>query len=375
MKAKRIIISVIAVLAVIGAMAGCGSSEKAEPTNVEESSIVEKKPEISLDVDNAELVIGKTLKLEPSITNSDKGVEFTSSNPAIATVDANGNVKALKEGTCTITATLIEDTSIKAETTITCTAIKVSEIKASGVTLKEGKKAKIKATVNKDATNKTLIYKSSNPKIAVVDQKGNIKGIKEGSTTVKIMSKDGGAVTEVKIKVTNKYGIKHLTTPKTVYSNDVNFFKVPNTDDKNLIKYLPINTEIKVLGETPTWYLCKVGNQTGYVMRQYTSAKKVVLQQNYNNNTGNNNSYGGNSGGTNYNTNYNNNYSNNNNSNNNYSNNNNNYSNNNNSGGTASNNNTGGWELKTYDDVVVPNDGGPVSGSNPDAFGESHTWS
>ena len=63
---------------------------------------------VALDKTSAELQVGKTLTLTATVTPdnaTDKAVAWTSSNDAVATVDANGIVTAKVEGTATITAT------------------------------------------------------------------------------------------------------------------------------------------------------------------------------------------------------------------------------------------------------------------------------
>ena len=63
---------------------------------------------VALDKTSAELQVGKTLTLTATVTPdnaTDKAVAWTSSNDAVAAVDANGVVTAKAEGTATITAT------------------------------------------------------------------------------------------------------------------------------------------------------------------------------------------------------------------------------------------------------------------------------
>ena len=63
---------------------------------------------VALDKTSAELQVGKTLTLTATVTPdnaTDKAVAWTSSNDAVATVDADGVVTAKAEGTATITAT------------------------------------------------------------------------------------------------------------------------------------------------------------------------------------------------------------------------------------------------------------------------------
>ena len=68
---------------------------------------------VSLNQDSASMTVGETLKLEPTfhgaggaqVPAEEQGVTWTSSDPDVVMVDVNGNIKALKEGTATITVT------------------------------------------------------------------------------------------------------------------------------------------------------------------------------------------------------------------------------------------------------------------------------
>ena len=69
--------------------------------------------------------------------------------------------------------------------------------------IKVGNIIQLKASiVPSNATDKTLLYKTSNPKIAYVNKKGYVKGMSAGSATIGIASADGKAKTYVKIVVT-----------------------------------------------------------------------------------------------------------------------------------------------------------------------------
>ena len=71
----------------------------------------------------AELPVGATLQLDPTVTPAQAKDEYTityeSKNPAVATVDENGKVSAVAEGTAEITATITEGKSA----TITITVV------------------------------------------------------------------------------------------------------------------------------------------------------------------------------------------------------------------------------------------------------------
>lgn len=77
---------------------------------------------ISLSQTSMNLAIGATRTLTDTIlpiVTSNKAVTWTSSNNDIATVDANGTITAIKQGTANITATTADGTNLSADCLIT----------------------------------------------------------------------------------------------------------------------------------------------------------------------------------------------------------------------------------------------------------------
>ena len=163
---------------------------------------------VSLNTTYSNLNVGDTLKLTATInpSNADnKNVKWTSSDPSVATVDSNGNVKGIKTGIATITVT----TEDKAKTAI-CTVNVVSN-KVTGITLDKtnyilhiGDSLAITPTITPStATNTNYIVTSSNSD--VVSVKDNIITANDiGEATLTFKTEDGGYTVEAKVTVTNE---------------------------------------------------------------------------------------------------------------------------------------------------------------------------
>lgn len=163
---------------------------------------------VSLNTTYSNLNVGDTLKLTATInpSNADnKNVKWTSSDPSVATVDSNGNVKGIKTGIATITVT----TEDKAKTAI-CTVNVVSN-KVTGITLDKtnyilhiGDSLAITPTITPStATNTNYIVTSSNSD--VVSVKDNIITANNiGEATLTFKTEDGGFTVEAKVTVTNE---------------------------------------------------------------------------------------------------------------------------------------------------------------------------
>ena len=159
------------------------------------------------------IAAGKKVKLKASIAPSnatDKSVTWTSSNKKVATVNAKGLVTFKKNAggkKVTITATAKDGNKKFAKITLTCMKGSVKSIKLSGkTTVKSGKTTKLKAKVStkNGKANKTVVWSSSNTKLATVDKNGKVKTVKGKKGTVKITAKatDGsGKKATIKIKI------------------------------------------------------------------------------------------------------------------------------------------------------------------------------
>lgn len=92
---------------------------------------------ITLAIDNTSLEVGGTAKITVTITPANEtygGAVLTSSNPQVATVDGDGNVKAIAPGTATITARVGENTSNVISLTVFEALVDVTNLTSSNIT-------------------------------------------------------------------------------------------------------------------------------------------------------------------------------------------------------------------------------------------------
>jgi uncharacterized protein YjdB len=121
---------------------------------------------------------------------TDKRVTWSSSNTAVATVDASGVVTAVAAGLATITATCVTDGTITATAAITVPTptVPVSGVSVSGSSLAMtvgGSTQSLTATVSPaGASNKAVSWSSSNATVATVDASGVVTAVSNGSATI-----------------------------------------------------------------------------------------------------------------------------------------------------------------------------------------------
>lgn len=162
---------------------------------------------ITISDNSIMLYPNKTKQLKASVTPADadnQSITWESSDDDVATVSETGLATAKMPGTATITVK-----SVDGEYTATCTVTvgkHVSSIILSDteLTMPAGTSETLYATVMPLAAfNKTVTWVSTNPKVATVDESGNVKAIKAGTTTVIAYCEDRDVTASCIVTVTN----------------------------------------------------------------------------------------------------------------------------------------------------------------------------
>lgn len=174
-----------------------------------EVTVMQHVESVSLDQISQPLNVGETYQLSVNIIPSDatnKNVTWESSDPTVATISSSGLVKALKSGSTTITVTT-EDGGFTATSRIDVMQY-VSNITldSNSVTIYENESWKLNASVGpENADNKIVVWKSSNPTVAAVDQNGLVSALSVGTTTITATAQDGSGVSASCTFTVNKH--------------------------------------------------------------------------------------------------------------------------------------------------------------------------
>ena len=147
-----------------------------------------------------------------------KDVVWTSSDPTIADIDENGNLKCLAPGVVTITATQ-KDVATSMQIEVKVKPVERIEIQSSAKKankLSMGNSMILTATVYPDdATYQDVSWVSSDPTIATVDTYGNVTAMASGDVIITASTQDGFVET---------HDIKVLPTLKSIFSSIADFF-------------------------------------------------------------------------------------------------------------------------------------------------------
>ena len=146
-------------------------------------SITLDKTEISLEATETATLVATVL---PELTTN-KSVVWTSSNEAVATVDANGVVTAIALGEAVITATTTDGTNLSAtcKVTVVPTLAETITLDKTEISLEATETATLVATVLPElTTDKSVKWLSSNEAVAVVDENGVVTAVAVGEATI-----------------------------------------------------------------------------------------------------------------------------------------------------------------------------------------------
>ena len=151
---------------------------------------------ISLNKTSETLYMGNTLQLIATVypnSTSDKSVSWTSSNTAVATVSSDGLVTPKSTGTATIIVRTKDGSNLTAQCVVTvkqlASSISLNKVSA---TLYLNQTLQLAATVSpSNATDKSVVWSSSNNSIATVSSTGLVTAIATGNATITATTADG----------------------------------------------------------------------------------------------------------------------------------------------------------------------------------------
>jgi len=164
-------------------------------------TVVQDVEEVTLSETELRLKKGSVATLKATLsptTAKNRAVTWASSDPTIATVATTGQITAKACGTCTITCTTKDGSEIVAacEVTVYQPVSMLKPEKTSISAFIESKPTAINMTISpEDATDKTLLWTSSDESIAKVDNQGHVTAVSGGNCKITCTAADGSGKT------------------------------------------------------------------------------------------------------------------------------------------------------------------------------------
>lgn len=209
-------------LAVMAAVAVTVTSTGVASVDAQAATVKPKKLTVTSSVSSKVIDVKGTTKISVkrvSPKNASKSVTYKSSNTKIASVSSKGTVKGKKTGSVTITATSKVNKKVKASVKLKVKDLKPSKVSIpAALSLTNGKKAIVKATVSPSGVYAPVKFSSSNTKVAIVSSTGTVTAKSAGKAviTAKLTQKSSkGKYLTAKTTVTVK---KAETKPEEVPS-------------------------------------------------------------------------------------------------------------------------------------------------------------
>lgn len=145
--------------------------------------------------------VGETYTLTATVKPSNatnKAVTWTSSKPGVATVNSNGKVTAVADGTAVITVKTKDGNytdSCVVTVSITAVVVHPTGILITGddfTMTAKGETHQLTAVVSPSNTSdKSVVWTSSNPSVATVDQNGLVTAVSNGTAVITVKTVDG----------------------------------------------------------------------------------------------------------------------------------------------------------------------------------------
>ncbi|MCL2781643.1 MAG: Ig-like domain-containing protein [Actinomycetia bacterium] len=160
---------------------------------------------VGLNRATATVKTGQRLALTATVrpaAATNKKVDWSSSNPRVASVSSTGVVTGKASGTATITAKTADGgKTAKCKVTVRrpVSAVRLSKKSA---TLAVGARLRLRATVSPaGATNKAVRWSSSNRRVAIVNANGVITAKRPGKVTITVRTVSGGKTAKCVLRV------------------------------------------------------------------------------------------------------------------------------------------------------------------------------
>ena len=213
---------------------------------------------VSVKPESATLYVGgESLALQATVLPEDadiKEVVWESGNTAVATVDANGKVSPVAEGTAVITAAAKgTDKSASCTVTVTYKDVESVTVSPSTMSLYIGEKGSLTATVQPEyAKDKTVTWASADESIATVSQNGQVTAVAIGAVEITATAgqKTGKCTVNVISRLVTSVTLDKSSLSMTLFTNEkLTATVTPNNAEDGNVEWTSSDPEVASVDE------------------------------------------------------------------------------------------------------------------------------
>ncbi|MEK4004075.1 Ig-like domain-containing protein [Paenibacillus sp. FSL H3-0333] len=210
------------------------------------------QPVTDIQLAGTTLVVGEHKQLTAIVVPSNASItalQWSSADPAIATVDQSGQVTGVAAGTARITASATDGSGVSRTVDVLVKNVAVTDIQLEGATLNVGESKPLTVTVAPvNATNPALQWSSAEPGIVTVDQNGQVTGVAPGTARVTASATDGSGVSRTVDVLVNKVAVTDILLEGTTLivdeSKQLNATIVPSNASITTLQWSSANSGI-----------------------------------------------------------------------------------------------------------------------------------
>lgn len=212
--------------------------------------VVEPVTSITLTDKEIHMIAGDTYIIGATILPPDatvKKLRWETTNPAVATVDEDGEVTAVAGGKCRIYAYSTDGNEVSAYCTVYVTNVTNATaltLNSSDITIKIGENRQLTVKSTPTQITEGLAWYSTDTGVVTVDQNGNIVGRAEGTANVVVYGKESGVEGICKVTV-----ISDVVKANSVKINSTEITMLAGKTRQLVIRLNPTNST-----ENIRWY-------------------------------------------------------------------------------------------------------------------------
>lgn len=219
-----VLVAVILVVLLLIIAKGC-TNKKSNNSNNSSTAVNNQKPSIMIGRESLSLNVGESFNLQIDVLNAKSKnpvVSWKSDDTTIASVNDEGYVTAEGEGITSIRVYYKENNKLYTNSCIVTVTSKNVGLESISLTEKEvslnkGKIHLIEVTTSpKDAKVDKLIYESADKNIVDVSNKGYMKGISVGTTTITVKTEDGQISDTMTVTVSEEQNSVTIVEPTQI---------------------------------------------------------------------------------------------------------------------------------------------------------------